>query len=253
MKDLSPSGRILIVGGRIGNIEAQFKDNQRLIFWNCNDGHGISSKKFPAFVEVVIFTRFIKHKIKEQVQRMARGTGANFFRICQNTGEIKRILEELLPKLAPLPLTKDLSSKIPMEKEEKLDTKTQETEMRASKGAVSGFITVNADFTIEPKKEIERLSDLAISQGITKSRRSIEIAYYRCKRRTAFEPRKQDSINLLEEFLSSLSKVDLVHVAFKEIVEENKRLTTENNQLRKELEGYKELKKMVNKMNKMEV
>jgi hypothetical protein len=91
---ISEEGKILIVGSKPSNFKSEWLNNPRLIFWHSTDPKSSNPSNIPKGVEYIIFTRFVDHSLQQRIQALAKGGNAVVFRFAQNTGEIKRLIEE---------------------------------------------------------------------------------------------------------------------------------------------------------------
>jgi hypothetical protein len=249
---LSPHGQILVVGGKPGNFKPEFRNSPRLIFWHFLDHRHLGKCEIPCRVEIVVFSRFLSHRLKEKIQEMARKAGVKFLRLCQNNGEINRILRELLvaiPAEAPSPALASTSTLAPaptpalavpapttevitpaLDAGERKEEKMEERK-KAGPGVVASFIKENADFSVSSsgtRNEIQRLYELALAKGLPTTLSSITSAFYKERRKMSLSPvsavsapKRGDSVKLLEDFLGT---TELAAVALKEILEENRAL-----------------------------
>jgi len=103
---ISEEGKILIVGSKSSNFGREWLNNPRLIFWHSTDPKSSNPSNIPKGVEYIIFTRFVDHSLQQRIQALAKGGNAVVFRFAQNTGEIKRLIEESGILKAPIPAKK---------------------------------------------------------------------------------------------------------------------------------------------------
>lgn len=273
---LTPSGKILIVGSKPSNFSGWLKGKpeiaSRLKFWESLSTNGKKSerKNMPKFVEMIIFTRFISHAEKTNIEKQAHNAGVNFFRSVHGTGEIKTLVEEMLfvGKMAVEKSVQPVYERIyapvqiKQEREEEkggiveekttnesivVEPPTVEQKKWKKPAPVQDFVFENANFSAKsPKIEIGRLLSLAQEKGVGTTERSVGAVFFKLRKlsretdpTTISAPVKirRDSFKVIEEFLS-LS--EMVKFAIQEIAEENRRLKGEISQLTSEIKVISE-------------
>jgi hypothetical protein len=284
IKELSPTGKVLVVGGRLTNLQPEFRDHPRVIFWGCLN-HNVNKKTIPVGVEIILFFRFIKHKHLEKVEKLAIQSGVYFDYRYRNTGEMNRLLRQLLNEPAEPPKkeapveqveTKQIPEKTALPPQTTTETKTEEgettekatTEKKAERGLVTRFVKENARLEDPPTAEIRRLFQLLREQGVAATESAVSAAFYKLKKEKnapnslAKIKRRPDSIKELGEFIEASPRlVDLfstIPVAIMEILEENRKLAElnkaleqENLSLKKELQNMRDIKSLIEKMKSL--
>gem|GEM_PF-1649500 len=273
MLEISPTGQILIVGSRPSNFGREFLESKRLVFWHSTDNRSLSRLTLPKRVEAIIFTRFISHSLQQKIMNMARVAGIKFFRFVRGTGEIKKmigesgILNQEMPESPVLTSGEmiEVTTAMPVpqvlpqaqEVEESLTKEGKEEKMEKPKiGFLTEFVLKNANFSANAGEEIKRLFNLAISQGLKTTERSVEFCFYQNRKRLRQQAvtektaqpsipkkplkRKKDSLVAIEKWLTT---ADIIAVAMREIIEENKYLRAEVKSLRRKLTEIKSVLK----------
>lgn len=63
--------RILVIGGRSTYFSREVREDPKFIFWDSIDPDTYNKQRIPRHVTLILFSRFVKHKLDEQVRAMA--------------------------------------------------------------------------------------------------------------------------------------------------------------------------------------
>ena len=134
------SAKILIVGGRSTNFDKEFRDQDRLIFWDGADRLTPSRIiKIPEGVGFILITRFISHSLLARIKKI-KPDDVVLLDCAAGTGVIKEIVD---PKVKYQ--LKDLPRPVPPAR------------VRVSRGNVLRFLEENIKYIEVPVVEAGRL------------------------------------------------------------------------------------------------
>lgn len=261
---VSPDGRILIVGVKPSNFP-DWRENRKFVFWHSEHEHSSKYNQIPNKVEVVLFTRFVSHAVKDKVTTLAKKAGVNFFRFVHGIGEIKKLVGEsgilnqpVVATETPLDMLEESATSMSEAMPKTQEVVVLETnkdrkggEMpKMKKGAIKEFVLSKANPSASNvQEEASRLLGLAEEIGLQTTQRYLVLCLYLMRRKTKTDKtsnvegrvqttstkrrkKRGDSIRAIESFLAS---AEIVAVAIEEILEENARLREENTALNSKL------------------
>ncbi len=198
-------GKLLIIGGRATNFTENLREHPRFIFWDSVDPDTRHKTKIPSDVVVIIFARFIKHKIYRRIKKIVP-SDVLVLQFPLQTGQIREVLGQLTdvlpnarkeakivdkpavetrpePAIATVAPPAGEAETIRMAVEpEPQATEAPATELKLVKlarGVLAKFVDANANFqTPDAFQEIRRLFTLAQEQGFKTTERSLGNAFY---------------------------------------------------------------------------
>ncbi len=102
----NPKAKVLLVGTKDGNVDDDLRSHPQTIFWDSNHPAARKKAKLPLGLVAVIFLRFLSTGWYQRIKREAKRKQIWFTNDTLSTGELRRILGEILPP------KKDVESKL---------------------------------------------------------------------------------------------------------------------------------------------
>ncbi len=224
--------RVLIVGVKASNFDDAIKKNPRIFFWKTED---VKNKPSLPPVDVVIFTRFLSHAVREKVIEMAQKQGIKFFRHVFGTGEIRRfLLNNGILDLGTRDQDKDSEGSkelIFQNQGKEMAMSDQECETKSFKrGELQVFVEKNFNKdSSSVKEEAKRIYSLALEMGYVPKMSSIQAIIYKLKRgdkqKNNPPPRQSQAINKIEKTVQDfLDSIEVVKMAAEDLLDKLKTL-----------------------------
>lgn len=179
------SAKVLIVGGRGANFSKYFREHPRLMFWDSTDPQTSRRTRIPAGVRIVIFTRFIGHKISNRIKSLMP-EDIILVRDTMGTGEIKDLLVSanivVEEESAPLPVS-DSKAPVSAAAPNEIPTEASAKTAAATGESLSYFMSHNANTDADVRTECRRLLEIVSARGLSFKFANIRAAFYQLRRR----------------------------------------------------------------------
>lgn len=175
---VNEGGRILLSGGGLSKLPAEYQDHPKLIIRDDNVDNGAFKRPIPSNVRAIIWNRNISHEAAGRLNQAVEGLHALKFPM-QRTAEIRQLLSCIVPLSTAIMEEEVESEAVPTSIEVHTEETTDMAKKPAEKGSVKAFVAkyidVKKDFSARGSITAEgaRLYQKAKSEGLKTTENSL--------------------------------------------------------------------------------